>query len=94
MPRNIDTGPDTAAASDAAAQAVEKYKEAIDAHQTATCCAHRAMCTGKLPHIQAARDAYSLAAMADDDAASAAQISANHASHASSAFGMKGLNTV
>lgn len=93
MPRIIDPAPDTQAAAEAATQAVEKYREAIDAHQTAACYANRAMCTGKLPHIKAARDAFSLAAKADEDAASAAQLSANHASHASSAFGMKGLNS-
>ena len=94
MPRNIDTVPDTQAAARAAAFTAEKYRDAADAHQQAAGWATRALATGEPCHIKAARDAYAVAAMADGDAAIAAQISANHASHASSAFGMKGLNTI
>ena len=93
MTRQINTVPDTKATSRAAAATAKAYDTAVLAHQNAANWAARAEETGELCHIKAARDAYSLAAMADGDAASAAQLSANHASHASSAFGMKGLTT-
>jgi hypothetical protein len=94
MPRDIDTRPDTRAAAEAAVVTAEKYKAAADAHRAAANWAARALETGDICHIKAARDAYSIAAVADGDAANAAQVSANYASHAASAFSMKGLTIV
>jgi hypothetical protein len=94
MPRNIDTLPDTRATAAAALATARACAAATVAHQSAANWAARAEETGELCHIKAARDAYTLAAMADEDAASASQLSANHASHAASAFSMKGLTIV
>ena len=91
--RKIDPLPDARQADLAASDAALTYVNASCTSADAMKIAYKAMYTNSAADIQAAKEAYQAAADAAIKVSEAAQLSANQACHAASAFGMKGLTT-
>jgi hypothetical protein len=91
--RKIDPLPDARQADIAASDAALTYVNASCTSADAMKIAFKAMFTNDPADIKAAQEAYQDAASAAIKVSEAAQVSANQAAHAASAFGMKGLTT-